>query len=110
MSIVLSVEQVDFTKLMDPKSGEFLVPAIVQSGGQVAMVGFMNQQALIRTLEEGIVTFFSRSSGELWTKGESSGIFLKLMGITSDCDNDTLLIDAQQRGPVCHSGAETCFG
>jgi phosphoribosyl-ATP pyrophosphohydrolase/phosphoribosyl-AMP cyclohydrolase len=73
------------------------------------MLGFMNEEALIKTQEENKVTFFSRSKQQLWTKGETSGNFLLVKEIIADCDNDTLLIKAQPEGPVCHTGADTCF-
>jgi phosphoribosyl-AMP cyclohydrolase / phosphoribosyl-ATP pyrophosphohydrolase len=88
-----------------------LVPAVVQDAVtlKVLMVGFMNEEALQKTTEEGKVTFFSRSKNRLWTKGETSGNFLYVRDIKSDCDNDTLLISADPAGPVCHRGTETCF-
>ena len=88
-----------------------LVPAIVQDHvtGKVLMLGFMNQEALDKTLETGKVTFFSRSKGRLWTKGEESGHFLHLVSVKEDCDKDTLLIQANPEGRVCHLGWDTCF-
>ncbi len=88
-----------------------LVPAIIQSSttGQVLMLGYMNREAYHKTLEEGKVTFYSRSKGRLWTKGETSGNFLLVKDIKTDCDQDTLLIKAQALGPVCHTGSKTCF-
>lgn len=96
----------DFTKYTDG-----LVPAIVQDANtnKVLMLGFMNEQALSKTQELKKVTFFSRSKQRLWTKGEESGNFLLLREIKSDCDNDTLLIKAEPVGPVCHTGADTCW-
>src|SRR4029077_5916176 len=76
---------------------------------KVLMLGFMNQEALLKTEEIKKVTFFSRSKSRLWTKGEESGNFLLLKSISVDCDNDTLLIKADPVGPVCHTGADTCF-
>jgi phosphoribosyl-AMP cyclohydrolase / phosphoribosyl-ATP pyrophosphohydrolase len=73
------------------------------------MLGFMNQEAIDKTLETGKVTFYSRTKNRLWTKGEESGNFLILKAIASDCDNDTLLIKAAPTGPVCHTGADTCW-
>jgi len=73
------------------------------------MLGFMNEEALKKTQEEGKVTFFSRSKGRLWTKGEESGNLLLLKSIAVDCDQDTLLIKAEPLGPVCHTGADTCW-
>ena len=87
-------------------------PATVpdSSTGTVLMLGFMNAEALEQTEATGRVTFFSRSKQRLWTKGETSGNFLDVISIMPDCDNDTLLIKARPTGPVCHTGAETCFG
>lgn len=97
---------IDFSKYTDG-----LVPAIIQDDttGKVLMLGFMNQEALLKTEEIKKVTFFSRSKKRLWTKGEESGNFLLLKSISIDCDNDTLLIKANPLGPVCHTGADTCF-
>jgi phosphoribosyl-AMP cyclohydrolase / phosphoribosyl-ATP pyrophosphohydrolase len=88
-----------------------LVPAIVQDATtkNVLMLGFMNAEALEKTNELKKVTFFSRTKNRLWTKGEESGNFLKVVSITVDCDNDTLLIKANPIGSVCHTGAATCF-
>jgi len=93
------------------KYGDGLVPAIIQDATtqKVLMLGFMNQEALDKTEKEGKVTFFSRSKGRLWTKGEDSGNFLLLKSLALDCDRDTLLIKAQPLGPVCHTGADTCW-
>jgi phosphoribosyl-ATP pyrophosphohydrolase/phosphoribosyl-AMP cyclohydrolase len=89
-----------------------LVPAVIQDNTsmQVLMVGFMNEEALEKTKKEGKVTFFSRSKNRLWTKGETSGNFLLVKEITSDCDNDTILIKVEPAGPVCHTGRISCFG
>jgi phosphoribosyl-ATP pyrophosphohydrolase/phosphoribosyl-AMP cyclohydrolase len=97
---------VDFKKYSDG-----LVPAIVQDYGthKVLMMGFMNKEALQQTETSGRVTFYSRSKKRLWTKGEESGNFLELKSIAVDCDNDTLLIKAHPLGPVCHTGADTCW-
>ena len=73
------------------------------------MVGFMNQEAYQKTVDTGLVTFFSRTRSRLWTKGEESGNFLEVEQILVDCDADTLLIKAKPRGPVCHTGQDTCF-
>ncbi|HEX6226651.1 MAG TPA: bifunctional phosphoribosyl-AMP cyclohydrolase/phosphoribosyl-ATP diphosphatase HisIE [Chryseolinea sp.] len=88
-----------------------LVPCIVQDAktNVVLMLGFMNDEAYQKTLREKKVTFFSRSKQRLWTKGETSGNFLELTEILIDCDEDTLLIKANPVGPVCHTGADTCF-
>ncbi len=96
---------IDFNKLNG------LVPAIIQdiNTNKVLMLGFMNQEALTKTELEKVVTFFSRTKNRLWTKGEESGNFLDVVEIIPDCDNDTLLIKAKPRGPVCHTGSDTCF-
>jgi phosphoribosyl-AMP cyclohydrolase / phosphoribosyl-ATP pyrophosphohydrolase len=88
-----------------------LVPCVIQdaSTNRVLMLGYMNEEAFQQTLKEKKVTFFSRSKKRLWTKGETSGNFLNLASIVSDCDNDTLLIKVNPEGPVCHTGADTCF-
>ena len=88
-----------------------LVPAIIQDAisNKVLMLGFMNEEALNKTSAEGKVTFFSRSKQRLWTKGETSNNFLLVKEIINDCDNDSLLIKATPAGPVCHTGADTCF-
>ena len=93
------------------KSGG-LVPAIIQDEltSKVLMLGYMNEESLTKTQETGLVTFFSRSKNRLWTKGEESGNFLKLVSIKSDCDNDTLLVKVNPVGPVCHTGTDTCWG
>lgn len=98
--------KIDFSKYADG-----LVPAIVQdySTNKVLMLGFMNEEALKETERQGKVTFYSRSKQRLWTKGEESGNFLELKSIAVDCDNDTLLIKAHPLGPVCHTGADTCW-
>lgn len=98
--------QIDFSKYADG-----LVPAIIQDDrtGKVLMLGFMNEEAIKETEKLKRVTFYSRTKKRLWTKGEESGNFLDLKSITADCDNDTLLIKAHPLGPVCHTGADTCF-
>jgi phosphoribosyl-ATP pyrophosphohydrolase/phosphoribosyl-AMP cyclohydrolase len=97
---------IDFKKYSDG-----LVPAIIQDYNtqKVLMLGFMNEEAFMKTQETGKVTFFSRSKNRLWTKGEESGHFLELKSIAVDCDQDTLLIKAHPLGPVCHTGADTCW-
>jgi phosphoribosyl-ATP pyrophosphohydrolase/phosphoribosyl-AMP cyclohydrolase len=98
--------EINFSKYSDG-----LVPAIVQDDrtGKVLMLGFMNQDALDKSRELGKVTFYSRSKNRLWTKGEESGNFLFIKHIKPDCDQDTLLIRVNPSGPVCHTGADTCF-
>ena len=98
---------INFTKYADG-----LVPAIVQDEQTktVLMLGFMNQAAVDATIKEGKVTFFSRTKNRLWTKGEESGNFLAYIKMDVDCDNDTLLIQANPMGPVCHTGKDTCWG
>jgi len=89
-----------------------LVPAIVQDAitKNVLMLGYMNQEAVDKTLESKKVTFYSRSKNRLWTKGEESGNFLNLVSMSVDCDQDTLLIKANPVGPTCHKGTDTCWG
>lgn len=98
--------KVDFSK-----SADGLVPAIIQDATthKVLMLGYMNEESLQRTQEEGKVVFYSRSKKRLWMKGEESGHFLMVEKIKTDCDADTLLIMARPTGPVCHTGADTCF-
>jgi phosphoribosyl-AMP cyclohydrolase / phosphoribosyl-ATP pyrophosphohydrolase len=93
------------------KYGDGLVPAIIQDDitNKVLMLGFMNKEALEKSKETGRVTFYSRSKKRLWTKGEESGHFLLLKDIKLDCDQDSLLIRANPTGPVCHTGADTCW-
>lgn len=97
---------IDFAKYADG-----LVPAVVQdyTTQKVLMLGFMNEEALKKTEESGLVTFYSRSKKRLWTKGEESGNHLQLRQMLVDCDKDTLLIKAEPKGPVCHTGADTCW-
>lgn len=89
-----------------------LVPAIIQDDKtqKVLMLGFMNEEAYNQTKETGKVTFWSRTKNRLWTKGETSGNFLNVVSMEADCDNDTLLIKVNPTGPVCHTGADTCWG
>jgi len=96
----------DFSKYTDG-----LVPAIIQDEAtqKVLMLGFMNEEAFTKTQQEGKVTFYSRSKKRLWTKGEESGNFLLYKEALLDCDIDTILIKAKPTGPVCHTGADTCF-
>ena len=96
---------IDFTK------GNGLVPVVIQNNTtlQVLMLGYMNEEALAKTQEEGKVTFYSRTKNRLWTKGEESGNFLWVNDIQVDCDNDTLLIKVTSRGPTCHKGTTSCF-
>jgi phosphoribosyl-AMP cyclohydrolase / phosphoribosyl-ATP pyrophosphohydrolase len=105
MNVLKNNSQIDFGKLNG------LVPAVIQdnTSQKVLMVGFMNAEAVEKTLELRKVTFFSRTKNRLWTKGEESGNFLNVVSILVDCDNDTLLIKANPVGPVCHTGADTCF-
>ncbi len=100
-----TINQLDF------KKGDGLIPVIVQDDktSKVLMLGYMNAEALQKTIEEKQVTFFSRSKQRLWKKGESSGNFLNLVSIARDCDDDTILAKVNPVGPVCHTGADTCF-
>lgn len=96
---------IDFSKLNG------LVPAVIQDDQtrKVLMLGFMNEEALLKTKETGLVTFYSRTKQRLWTKGEESGNFLKVVDILNDCDSDSLLIKVNPVGPVCHTGTDTCW-
>ena len=89
-----------------------LIPAIIQdtTTKTVLMLGYMNAEAVSKTLETNKITFFSRSKQRLWTKGEESGHFLNLISLKNDCDNDTLLIQATPEGPTCHKGTDSCWG
>ncbi|MEI9533091.1 bifunctional phosphoribosyl-AMP cyclohydrolase/phosphoribosyl-ATP diphosphatase HisIE [Moellerella wisconsensis] len=99
------IDQLDWEKV------DNLMPVIVQHAisGDVLMLGYMNNDALKTTLESQKVTFYSRTKQRLWTKGETSGNFLNLVDIFTDCDNDSLLVLAQPIGPTCHNGTESCF-
>ncbi|MDP2560547.1 bifunctional phosphoribosyl-AMP cyclohydrolase/phosphoribosyl-ATP diphosphatase HisIE [Psychrobium sp. 1_MG-2023] len=99
------IESLDWVKV------DNMMPVVVQDAynGKVLMLGYMNQEALNKTLELGQVTFFSRTKQRLWTKGETSGDFLTVVDIAKDCDNDTLLIMATPAGPTCHLGTQSCF-
>jgi phosphoribosyl-ATP pyrophosphohydrolase/phosphoribosyl-AMP cyclohydrolase len=101
----MTLPMLDFSKL------DGLIPCVVQDAGTqvVLMVGFMNEAAYKKTIEEKRVTFFSRTKQRLWTKGETSGNFLNVIEIKADCDRDSLLIKVRPDGPVCHTGADTCF-
>ena len=94
------------------KGADGLVPAIVQDQNtlQVLMLGYMDAEALAKTQETGLVTFWSRSQGKIWTKGETSGNYLHLVPVAVDCDKDTLLVRAIPDGPTCHTGSKTCWG
>ncbi len=98
--------EIDFGKM------DGLVPVVIQDSEtmKVLMLGFMDEDAYNKTVETGKVTFYSRSRKCLWTKGETSGNFLNVVSIMNDCDNDTLLIKVVPEGPVCHTGADTCWG
>lgn len=97
--------------LIDFQKGDGLVPVIIQDNAtlQVLMLGYMNEEAFIKTEKEQKVTFFSRSKNRLWTKGETSGNFLIVNDIQIDCDQDTILIKATPQGPTCHTGSTSCF-
>lgn len=103
--MTINPQQIDWQKT------EGLVPVIVQDEQtlEVLMLGYMNEEALLKTLSEGKVTFFSRTKNRLWTKGEESGHFLNLKSIHLDCDNDTLLVKVSPIGPTCHTGSRSCF-
>ena len=101
----MDIENLDFEKTGG------LIPAIIQdaSTSKVLMLGYMNEAAINKTQAEQVVTFFSRTKDRLWTKGETSGNFLQVVEMRVDCDRDTLLIKVNPVGPVCHTGADTCF-
>lgn len=101
----MKIEKIDFSKLGG------IVPAVVQDADTkaVLMVGFMNEEAVNKTIEDSKVTFYSRSKKRLWQKGEESGNFLEFVSIELDCDNDTLLVQARPAGPTCHKGSYSCF-
>jgi phosphoribosyl-ATP pyrophosphohydrolase/phosphoribosyl-AMP cyclohydrolase len=96
---------IDFAK------GDGLVPVIIQHANtlQVLMLGYMNEAAFLKTSEEKVVTFFSRSKQRLWTKGETSGNTLSVVSMREDCDQDTILIQVLPKGPTCHTGSTSCF-
>ncbi|PHI41248.1 bifunctional phosphoribosyl-AMP cyclohydrolase/phosphoribosyl-ATP diphosphatase [Actinobacillus succinogenes] len=98
-------------KNIDWQKVDQLLPVIIQhfQTCEVLMLGYMNEEALAKTCDEKIVTFFSRTKQRLWTKGETSGHFLNVVDMSLDCDNDTLLILANPIGPTCHTGKESCF-
>jgi phosphoribosyl-AMP cyclohydrolase / phosphoribosyl-ATP pyrophosphohydrolase len=101
---------IDITKL-DFKKSDGLIPCIVQDANTrvVLMLGYMNEEAINKTLSEKRLTFFSRTKKRLWTKGETSKNYLNLVDVTADCDSDTLLFKVNPTGPTCHTGADTCF-
>ena len=103
---MIDITTIDFSK------GGGLIPCIIQDVNtkNVLMLGYMNSEALQQTIKEKKVTFWSRSKNRLWTKGESSGNFLVLEKVHSDCDNDALLIYVTPQGPTCHKGSDTCWG
>ena len=105
----MKIEQVDSLAW---EKGDGLLPAVVQDAntGAVLMLGYMNRESLRQTIASKRVTFFSRSKNRLWTKGETSGHFLDVVSVQADCDNDSLLITADPKGPTCHTGARSCFG
>jgi phosphoribosyl-AMP cyclohydrolase / phosphoribosyl-ATP pyrophosphohydrolase len=102
----------NFMEEIDFKKGNGLAPVVIQDINtlQVLMVGYMNDEALRKTIDEKKVTFFSRSKNRLWTKGETSGNFLFVEEIQTDCDSDSILIKVRPAGPVCHTGSTSCFG
>lgn len=102
-----NTKQPEFNKYHDG-----LMPAIIQDANtkQVLMLGFMNEESFQKTMQTKLITFFSRSKNRLWTKGEESKNYLKLISFQIDCDNDTLLFQVNPAGPVCHTGSDTCFG
>ncbi len=102
----------NFNELDFEKNSDGLIPAIIQDSRtlRVLMLGYMSKGSLAKTLESGLATFYSRSRKQLWTKGETSGNFLKVVSIDADCDGDTILIKVEPKGVVCHKGTLSCFG
>jgi phosphoribosyl-ATP pyrophosphohydrolase/phosphoribosyl-AMP cyclohydrolase len=102
---MIDIQKINFDKTQG------LIPCIVQDAktNTVLMLGYMNREALNKTLAENKLTFFSRSKQRLWTKGETSGNFLHLVDMKIDCDDDTLLFKVKPEGPTCHTGSDTCF-
>jgi phosphoribosyl-ATP pyrophosphohydrolase/phosphoribosyl-AMP cyclohydrolase len=102
---MIDISKLNFSKLYG------LIPAIIvdDSNDKILMLGFMNEEALRISLETGKVTFFSRTKNRLWTKGETSGNFLLIRNIITDCDNDTIIVYAEPEGPTCHLGNYSCF-
>lgn len=100
----------DIEKLKFDEKG--LIPAIVVDAysGKVLTLAYMNKESLARSIETGLTCFWSRSRGELWTKGETSGNFQHIVNITADCDRDALTVLVEKDGPACHTGSESCFG
>ncbi|RKQ49281.1 phosphoribosyl-ATP pyrophosphatase /phosphoribosyl-AMP cyclohydrolase [Roseivirga pacifica] len=105
MRTLSSIKELDFSK------EDGLIPAIIQDArtGKVLMLGYMNEEALEKTLATQKVTFFSRSKNRLWTKGETSENYLRLVSISPDCDQDALLVKVNPEGPTCHTGTDTCW-
>lgn len=103
---MININELNFSKLNG------LIPAIVvdNNTGQILMLGFMNKESLEKTIQTKFLTFYSRNQKKLWTKGETSGNYLNLIKIKADCDNDSLLIYAEPKGPTCHTGEYSCFG
>jgi len=104
------MNDMDISKL-DFEKTNGLIPAIIQDAQtqKVLMLGYVNDEALEKTIADNVVTFFSRTKNRLWTKGETSGNFLHVVDMRVDCDQDTILIKVNPVGPVCHTGADTCF-
>lgn len=101
---------IDISKLNFQKLNGLIPAIIIDTAKNVLMLGFMNEEALRLTIETKRVTFFSRTRNKLWVKGETSGNYLNLVNIIPDCDNDTLLIEANPQGNTCHNGNYSCFG
>ena len=108
----MKIKAKPFAELDSAKQADGLIPAVIQDDRtlQVLMLGYMNREAYEKSLAEGRVTFYSRTRGCLWTKGETSGNYLDIVSVTADCDDDTLLIRVIPHGPTCHTGSKTCFG
>jgi len=103
---MIDISQIDFGK----NAG--LIPAIIQDARtlNVLMLGYMNADAITKSIDDNVVTFWSRSKERLWTKGETSGNTMRLVSMELDCDQDTLLVKVNPQGPTCHKGSDTCWG
>jgi len=104
------ISRVDFSKLVDAETDTNLVPVLPVDVGRIMMLGFMNEEALAKTIDTGMLTMWSRTRKGLWTKGEQSGNVALVQRLILDCDDDTILAEVKMNGsPMCHTGAQTCF-
>ena len=109
MDTIKIINDISFSEFKKDSNG--LVPCIAQDAftGEVLMMAYMNEESYNKTLETGLMTYWSRSRQKLWTKGEESGHFQRMLSLTIDCDKDTILAKVDQTGPACHTGHKTCF-